>query len=239
MIYQNSVIIVGDYDGDSFLAAIDRESGQPIWKVKRPGKLSFSSPIVANIAGRDQLLLSGAEMVAAYDPVNGKIIWKAPGATTMATCGTMVWEGERVFASGGYPESETVCVAADGSGEVIWSNRVKCYEQSMLTHDGHVYAVDDNGVAHCWRCSDGKMMWRERIGGKFSSSPLLVGETIVVFNEAGTGFIYQATPSGFQSRAASKIADEVFASPVVIGNTLYVRAAYKAGTRQEKLLAIQ
>lgn len=238
LIYRNSVIVIGDYDGDAFLCALDRNSGRTLWKTKRPGKLSFSSPIVVNIAGRDQLLLSGGEMVAAYDPSSGDLLWKADGATTMATCGTMVWDGDLVFASGGYPESETVCIAADGSGRVVWSNNSKCYEQSMLATRGYVYAVTDNGLAYCWRGADGQTMWRQRIGGKYSSSPLLVGDTIIVFNEAGEGFAFAASPDGFDARGQAKVGDEVFASPIAVADTMYLRIAQDmAGRRQEKLVA--
>ncbi len=238
LVYRDTVIVIGDYDGDAFLSALDRDSGQTRWTIKRPGKLSFSSPIVADVAGREQLLLSGTEMVAAYDPASGDLLWKAPGATTMATCGTMVWDGDLVFASGGFPEAETVCISGDGSGRVLWSNNSKCYEQSMLAHRGYLYAVTDNGIAYCWRGEDGRTMWRQRIGGRYSSSPLLVDETIVVFNEAGTGFAFAATPDQFDLRSERKVGDDVFASPILVDDTMYLRVAVNAGgRRQEKLLA--
>ncbi|MEL6109246.1 MAG: PQQ-binding-like beta-propeller repeat protein [Planctomycetota bacterium] len=239
LLYGNTVIVVGDFDGPGFLAALDRQTGETVWKVRRPGRLSFSSPIVATIAGREQLLLSGADMVASYDPKTGDLIWKVDDATTMATCGTMVWDGDRVFASGGYPKPETVCIAADGSGKVLWSNNTKCYEQSMLAYRGYIYAVADSAIAFCWRASDGKTMWRQRLGGKYSSSPLLVGETIYVYNETGDGFTFAANPGGFEGKVQKRIADEVFASPVVVDDTLYLRVADNRGQRQESLLAFR
>ncbi|MEO1524072.1 MAG: PQQ-binding-like beta-propeller repeat protein [Planctomycetota bacterium] len=239
LLYGNTVIVVGDFDGPGFLAALDRQTGETVWKIRRPGRLSFSSPIVTTIAGREQLLLSGADMVASYDPNNGALLWKADGATTMATCGTMVWDENRVYASGGYPKAETVCIAADGSGKVLWSNSTKCYEQSMLAHDGYIYAVADNAIAFCWRASDGKTMWRQRLGGRYSSSPLLVGDKIYVFNESGVGFVFAANPRGFEGITQAKVADEVFASPVVVDDTMYLRVADNQGQRQESLLAFR
>lgn len=238
-LYRDQIIIVGDYDGDAFLASLDRATGKTVWKIKRPSKISFSSPIIGNVAGREQLLLSGGEQVAAYDPATGEVLWKVPGATTYATCGTMVWEEDRVYASGGYPKPETVCIRADGSGKVLWSNNVKCYEQSLLAHGGHVYAVSDGGIAYCWRGIDGRTMWKKRLGGKYSSSPLLVGDTIHVFNERGEGFAIAASPESFQLRGESRVGDEVFASPVVVDETMYLRVATGRGPRQESLLAIR
>lgn len=237
-IYQDKIIVVADYDGRPFLTARDLKTGKSVWRVERPVTISFSSPIVARTSGRDQLLLSGAERVMSYNPENGKLLWEA-SATTAATCGTMVWDEERVYASGGYPKSETVCVRSDGSAEVVWSNNQKCYEQSMLIVDGYLYAVTDAGVAHCWRATDGETMWRQRLGGDYSSSPVLVGNSIYVFNEQGEGFVFAADSSRYQELGRSKLADDVFPTPSVCGNTMYHRYAKRDGMgRQEYLAAI-
>ena len=234
------VIVVGDYDGGgSFLKALDAADGSEVWAVDRPGRITFSSPIVANCGGRDRLLLSGGDQVACHDPVTGETLWTNRDATTMATCGTMVWTDDRVYASGGYPKAQTVCLdAADGS--LVWDNSVKCYEQSMLAVGDHVYAIADGGLAFCWDAATGKAAWRERLGGNFSSSPILVGDAIHIFDESGQGYCFTATPDRFDLRSKHRIADEVFASPVVVGNTMYLRVADReGGVRQESLLAIK
>jgi outer membrane protein assembly factor BamB len=238
-LYGDSVIVVGDYDGNSFLAAHDRATGKQIWKTPRKNATSFSSPIVTHIAGKDQLLISGMDAISSYDPKTGQPLWSAK-ALTMATCGTVVWDGDLVFASGGYPKSETACARADGSGEVLWTNSQKCYEQSMLAVNGFVYAVTDAGVAHCWRATDGELTWRERLGGAFSSSPLLVGDVIHVFNEEGQGFAFKATSTAYQAVGGGKLADDIFATPSVVGDTMYLRIARtQAGKRQEYLVALR
>ena len=237
-LYQDQVIVAADYDGQSFLASHDRSSGKQVWKVARRSVTSFSSPIIANVCGRDQLLISGGEAIDSYDPATGKQLWTTP-VLAMATCGTLVWDGECVFGSGGYPKSETACVKADGSGEVIWTNSQKCYEQSMLAVNGFVYAVTDAGVAHCWRASDGETMWRERLGGDYSSSPVLCGDNIHVFSEQGQGFVFKATEKEFVSVGGGKFGDECFATPTIIGKTMYMRVARnQSGKRQEYLVAL-
>lgn len=238
-IYGDTAIIIGEWDGPSFLAAIALDTGEVVWKTERIWSTSFSSPIVAHVAGRDQLVVSGLSMIASYEPTDGKQLWKA-NAIAMATCGTVVWDDQHVYASGGFPESQTACVRADGSAEIIWSNNQKCYEQSMLCAGGYVYAVTDQGLAYCWRARDGETMWRERLGGKYSSSPLLVGDAIYAFNEDGDSFAFRSSPEGFVSIGEAKIGDEVFASPAVVGDTMYLRVARIADReRQEYLLAIR
>lgn len=238
-IYNDTAVIIGEFDGPAFMTAIALETGEAVWRIERPNSTSFSSPIVANVGGRDQLLVSGQSHVTSYNPASGELLWSAPG-TAMATCGTVVWDKQNVYASGGFPQSQTVAVRADGSNQVVWQNGQKCYEQSMLCHDGHVYAVTDQGVAYCWRCTDGEVMWRERLGGNYSSSPILVGNTIHVFNEACEAFAFEANPRMFFSRGRGKLGDEAFATPSVVGNTMYMRIARNEGTtRQEYLLAIR
>jgi outer membrane protein assembly factor BamB len=238
-IYQNTVIVSGDYDGDSFVAAHDLKTGNPLWKTRRENATSFSSPIVANVAGRDQLVISGGESITSYDPSNGKKLWSA-NCMTMATCGTIVWNKDCVFASGGYPKPETACVLADGSGKVVWTNKQKCYEQSMLCFEDHIYAVTDAGIAHCWRAKDGEMLWRERLGGDYSCSPILVNGVIQIFNEQGQGFAFKASPKKFESMGGGKIADDVFATPSVVADTMYMRLTRgQAGKRQEYLVALK
>ena len=235
LLYDSLVIVAADVEHGGFLVAYDRETGKQAWRTLRPEKYSFSSPVVANVAGRDQLLLSGCELVASYDPKTGKELWSTPG-TTMATCGTMVWTGELVIASGGYPKAETICVKADGSGEVVWKNNQKCYEQSLIERDGHVYCVTDSGFGICWRAADGEMMWRQRLKGPVSSSPVRVGDTIYQSIEDGTTFVFKANPEKFELIAENKLGEEGFATPTICGNRIYIRTATtEQGQRQEYL----
>lgn len=238
VLWDSLVIIAADYEKGGYITAYDRDSGKRVWRTPRPRRLSFSSPVIANIAGRDQLLISGCELVASFNPKDGKELWSVRG-TTMATCGTMVWDGNLVFASGGYPKAETICVKADGSGKVMWKNRDKCYEQSMVVHDGHVFALTDRGIAMCWRAEDGREVWKQRLQGPVSASPVLVGDTIYQSTEDGTTFVYEANPQEFRLIAKNKLGNEGFASPAICGNRIYMRvAARENGRRQEYLYCL-
>ena len=235
LLFGDTVIYAAEHDGPSYLTALERTTGAVRWKQARKENITFSSPVVARVAGRLQLLLSGAEQVSAYDPANGRPLWTVEG-TTAATCGTMVWDGDVVIASGGYPKAETLAVRADGSGQVLWRNNQKCYEQSMLATGGHVYGLTDNGVLFCWRVKDGKEMWKQRLRGPVSASPILVGQNIFWSNELGTTYVFKANPERFESVAENTLGNESFASPAVSGERLYLRTATGHGdSRQEYL----
>jgi hypothetical protein len=144
-----------------------------------------------------------------------------------------------VYASGGYPKKETVAVRADGSGTILWTNTVKCYEQSMLIHEGHLYAVDDGGVAYCWHAKSGREMWRSRLRGPVSASPILVGDTIYASNEKGTTFVFKADPSSFKAVGQNQLGTVSFATPTVVDNRIYLRVADgQGGNTKETLYAI-
>lgn len=238
VLYGDLVIVATEYDGRSFISAFNAKTGRDVWKIPRVANITFSSPVIANVAGRDQLLISGSEQVSGYDPKTGRPLWSVPG-TTAATCGTMVWDGATVFASGGYPKPETIAVLADGSGTVLWRNNKKCYEQSMIVVDGYLYGLTDRGVLYCWRTNDGNEMWRARLAGPVSASPILVGGNIYWANESGTVYVFRPNPEKFELVSENRLGTEAFASPAVSQNKMLLRIA--EGTkpnRQEYLVAI-
>ncbi len=237
-LYNGTLIVSGDTDTEAWVKALDTKTGRTVWEQNRPAKLNWSSPIVGSVAGKEQLFLSGCEMIASYDPKTGRPLWSQP-CLTMATCGTVIWDDDTVYASGGYPKKQTVAVKADGSGTILWSNTVKCYEQSMLIHGGYLYAVDDGGIAFCWHAKTGREMWKNRLQGPVSASPVLVGDTIYAPNERGTTFVFKTNPQSFQLVASNRLGDESFASPTVVDNRLYLRVSTGDGAgRHETLYAI-
>ena len=110
----------------------------------------------------------------------------------------------------------------------------------MLAHEGYLYAVNDNGIAYCWRANDGMEMWSERLKGPISASPVLVGDLIYATNEVGAFFIYKADPKKFEIVAQNQLGDESFATPTIIGNRIFARVSHldDAGDRREILYCI-
>lgn len=234
------VIVAAEYDGpDSGLYGLDVGNGDRVWKVARPENLNFASPITATIAGQRQILIAGAEKIAAYRPQTGVKLWDFD-ASTEAICGTIVWDGRRVLISGGNPDSGTWCIRAAGPKKLLWENNVKCYEQSMLTINGYVFAIADSGVAYCWRTVDGKEMWKRRLfGGGISASPLLIGDELLIAAEDGRIFTIAAIPDRFDLLAENQAGDKIFASPIAVDDRLYVRTSLgEPGEQRQYLVAI-
>lgn len=237
VLYKNTVIISAEFDGkkDSFITALDRTRGKRVWQTPRQDMITFSTPVITHVAGKDQMLISGAMKISSYNPEDGKPLWSTDG-TTAATCGTMVWDGDIVFASGGFPKPETLAVKADGSGKVLWDNNQKCYEQSMIAHKGYLYALNDNGVMFCWRGTDGKEMWKERLTGPVSASPVLAGDHVYWANEHGTVYVFRPTPDRFELVAENQVGTDAFPSPAICGGQIFLRVGDGSGRERQEWL---
>ncbi|MFY9253375.1 MAG: PQQ-binding-like beta-propeller repeat protein [Fuerstiella sp.] len=231
------VVFAADNRGGGFIAALHRGTGDIAWRKARNNVDTYSPVIAADIEGETQLLISGDNRVAAYDPQTGDELWSCPG-TAEATCGSVVWHGNLVFASGGYPDRQTVCVDAT-TGTKIWEDTVKCYEQSMLVAGDHLYCVNDDGIAMCRDITTGKMKWRHRLSGSISASPVLVGNLIYATNEAGTTWVFEANPDSYKQVAQNQLGTESFASLAICNEQIFARVATGNGpNRQEYVYCI-
>lgn len=237
-VWESLVIVSADNKGGGAIAGLDRSTGKIVWKRDRPDKPNYASPVIVHAAGTQQLIFTGCDLVTSLNPLTGDVNWEIEGATTECVT-TTVTDGERIFTSGGYPKNHISAVEADGSGTVTWENKTRTYVPSMIAHDGYLYAVLDAGVAVCYRSHDGEEMWKGRLAGTFSSSPVMIGDRIYATNESGTTFVIKASPDGFEKLATNQLGDIVFATPVIVGGRIYQRIAHGLGEdRQEYIYCI-
>jgi outer membrane protein assembly factor BamB len=238
LLHGSLVIVASEFETDGYLAAFDRETGKEIWRTTREIS-SYSSPIVGKVAGRDLLLISANQQISAYDPLTGQFVWSAPGATQV-TAATVIWEDNLVFASGGFPGKTTSAVQVTDGGTkaaALWSNDQRCYEQSLLVHDGYLYAVNDGGIAICWRARDGREMWKERLGGgPISASPILANGHIYATVERGITYVFKADPGAFELVAENTLGNETFATPAIVDHRIFIRVAENTGDERREWL---
>lgn len=234
-IYQSLVLVSADNRGGGAIAALNRATGKIVWRHTRPKVPNYASPIILNVAGRDQLLFTGCDLVSSYDPLSGEKLWEIEGATTECVTST-VTDGQVIITSGGYPKNHMSAVRADGSGEVVWENKTRVYVPSLLSRGGFLFGVTDAGVAMCWKAADGEEVWKHRLGGTFSSSPVMVGDVILVTNEGGDTFLFKADPKAFELIAENHLGDDVFATPTVSDGQLFLRVARQESDRRQEML---
>jgi len=238
-IYQDLVIVSADNKGGGAIAGINRRTGKIVWQRTRPMLPNYPSPMLLNANGTDQLIMVGCDLVTSYDPLTGKTNWETPGATTECVTSTLT-DGHLVYTSGGYPKNHMSAIAADGSKRLVWENNNRLYVPSLVIHAGYLYGILDAGIAICLKADTGAEMWKSRLGGTFTSSPVLVGERIFVSNEAGDFFVFRASPDAFESLATNRLGDLVMATPTICGGQIFHRVTQvdDAGKQQEMLYCL-
>jgi outer membrane protein assembly factor BamB len=237
VVHEGLVLVSADHRGGGVIAGLDRKSGEIVWTQSRPKIPNYTTPAIVQAAGRTQMVLAGCNLITSLDPLTGKKLWELDGSTEECVT-TVVTDGERIFASGGYPKNHTVAIQADGSGKVAWQNTARVYVPSMIVKEGHLYAVMDAGVAVCWNSATGEEVWKERIGGDFFASPVMVGDRIYASSVAGKTSVFDATPKGYKLIAQNQLGEEQYASPVICGSRIYLRVAVKGKPRQEFLYCV-
>ena len=253
VIYGDAVIVGGDNAGPGFLTALDRNTGEVRWRTPRDAQISFNTPLLATLNGRDTLILCGNGAMDAYDPADGSELWSVPGLTATVsgspTAGTIQVDGETVdvvIASGGYPGSETLCVAPPaGGGEprVLWRNGNKAYVPSPAMHGGLAFLTHDDGRTWCYDAATGDEKWKTRLKAPvFRASPVVVGGAnprVYVPSSRGLTTVFAAAGEGFRTLAENRLGEECYASPAVVGDRLFLRAATGTGEdRQDRLYCV-
>ena len=237
-LYQSLVIVSSDNKAGGAIAALNRTNGEIVWRRERPQLPNYPSPILLHVAGKDQLVMTGCDKFTSLNPLTGETLWEIDGATTECVTST-VTDGERVFSSGGYPKNHMSAVSANGSGKIEWENDSRLYVPSLLIRDGYLFGVLDAGIAVCWKSDTGSEVWKARLGGTFSASPVLVGDKIYATNEAGDTYIYRADPTKFEQLGKNHLGDEILSTPVICDSKIYYRVAHLIdGKRQEFLYCL-
>lgn len=229
VLYKGTVIINGDHDGKGYLVALDRANGREIWRTPREhGIRSYVTPIIRPIDGRDQLVMSGSEHIAAFDPNDGTMIWKVEGPCEQFVA-SMVFDGERFIMSAGFPTHHVMAIRPDGQGDVTKSHvawhvdqYVRSYVPSPVLVGKLLYVADDRGTANCFDSVDGQRLWQGRLSGSFNAS--LVASDQAVYFPAGDGVTKVVAPGPELKVVAENRLDEVLhASPAVAGGRIYLR----------------
>ncbi|MEX0586062.1 MAG: PQQ-binding-like beta-propeller repeat protein, partial [Pirellulales bacterium] len=165
VIWRDTLIVNGDHDGDAYLVSLRRADGSTVWKVDRENKTrSYVTPIIREIDGRTQMILSGSKCVASYDPANGKLHWIIDGPTEQFVA-SMVFNGQHLFLTAGYPDHHILAIRPDGRGNVtdthvVWRTQKGCsYVPSPVVVGKYFLVVSDDGVVSCFEASDGKRHW--------------------------------------------------------------------------------
>ena len=228
VLYKDLVIVNGDHDGNSYILALNRETGKTVWKTKRSyGIRSYCTPLIREIDGRMQMVFSGSKHIISLNPDNGDIHWVVEGPTEQFVA-SMVYDGDLFYMCAGYPTYHVMGIDPRGKGDVTeshvrWhSKEVRCYVPSPVVIGDYLIVADDRGTANCYSTKDGTRLWLDRLGNHFSASLLHANGLAFLIADNGTTKIVKPG-SELEVIAENSLNEYVYASPALANNRLYIR----------------
>ena len=229
VLYGDKVILNGDHDGDSYLVSLNCADGSVVWKTPRENHTrSYCAPLIRNMAGRPQMVLSGDKCVASYDPNNGQRIWVIDGPTDQFVASPVYHEESGlVFITGGFPDHHILAIHPNGTGNVtqthiVWrTTQGAAYVPSPIIEGDYFLVLSDSGVAHCFNARTGALAWKERLGEEHAS--LVSAQGLVYFlNDRGVMNVVKVGRQ-FERLAQNDIGEKCFASPAISNGQIFLR----------------
>lgn len=244
ILHRGAVILNYGPGRESYITALDLKSGEVLWKVDEPGGVgpddkklagSWSTPIVATVAGKEQIISSMPTRVVAYDPENkGAILWSCGGMSSERgdlSYASPVVTGDVLVALGGY-QGPAIGLKLGGSGDITETNRLwrEAEKQpqrigSGVVVDGKLYIANAGpGTAQCIECATGKTLWTERLNaGDHWGSCVLADGKIYVTGQKGVTTVFRPNPEKFELIAENDLGEPSNATPAISDGEIFLR----------------
>ena len=220
-----------------YLVALDKKTGKNVWKTDRnltykssdgDIKKAYSTPAIIEVGGKPLLVSPSAEASVAYNPVDGKEVWRVRSGGMNASSRPLFGNG-LVYMSAPDGGFQMFAVKPDGSGDVTGTHVAWKQAKGIPKHASHVlvgellFMAADGGLISCLNAMTGESLFQERVGGGgYSASPLYADGRIYFFSEDGKTPVIAASKE-FKLLATNELPDGFMASPAVTGKALVLR----------------
>ena len=229
----NTLLLLFDHEGDSFLVALDKSTGRELWRTPRPeGNTNWSGPVVIPYAGRKQVIVSASKKVHAYDFETGKPIWEVAGLG-QNTIPAPVSDGSMVWVMSGYRNPNLLAIKLGREGDltgtdaVVWQNqRGNSYTPSPVLADGKLYVLTDSGMLSCFDAKTGTPFYQQQRLPKpynFKSSPVAANGKLYLASEEGDVIVVKMGEK-YEVLATNTLENQMFiGTPAIIDGEIYLR----------------
>ncbi len=227
------LVIVWDHQGQSFIVSLDAASGRELWRVNREEIDTWATPLVAEHAGRRQVIASGMRKIRAYDLDTGDVVWESKGVT-MNPIPSPVFSDGMVFVTSGFQGSNLKAIRLasakgdiTGTDSIAWTlDRDTPYVPSPLLYDGILYLLKSNsGILSAFEASSGKPHYHtQRLEGlpEVFSSPVGAGGRVYITGRDGVTLVLRSGKT-YEVLATNRLDDGFDASPALVDNAIYLR----------------
>ena len=220
IIYKDKLIVQYDSNRGAKVMAFSTADGSPKWETERKVKISWASPVLADVGGKVQLVLTGEPLVAGYDPETGKELWTVN--CMMGEVGPSVGYADGVV----YAANEYATLAAIKIGnqpEIIWEDNEFLPEvASPLAANGLLIVATSYGVVACYDAADGTKYWEHEYSNGIYASPIYADGNVYVMDMGGNLHVLKMDKE-FQLIAESKLGEKSVCSPVFADGKMYLR----------------
>jgi len=229
VLYKDKVIINGASKKDAFVVALSRQDGRVLWNfpLDKPA-LSYSTPLIGQMAGRTQMIFCGNKSVAGYDPDDGARLWWVDGPSDeFVATPTYNERSGLLFISSGYPQRHLLAIRPDGQGNVTKTHvawRTKdgaVYVPSLTAVDDYVLTTSMAGVTYCFEAATGKLLWKEELGKQYPS-PVVASGRVYIPNDEGVINVIKPGPT-LVRLARNDIEEKTNASPAISDGQIFLR----------------
>lgn len=231
-LYNDKLFILWDHEGDSYLYALDKNTGNIEWQVVRDVNTSWSTPLVVEVNGKPQVITTATDDVTGYKFETGEVIWTSSGLTRNVIPNP-VYSNGILYAMSGFRGSSLQAIDLEkakgniaGTDAVLWTyDKNTPYTPQPVLMNGKLYFMRvNNGFLTCIDAKTGEPFYEnERLGdiSTLYSSPTGVSERLYIAAE-NTVMVIKAGEK-FEVLASNPIGDNFHASPVIVGNELILR----------------
>ena len=227
------LIVNWDHEGDSFIVALDKRTGEEIWRRDRDEETSWTTPLIVEHAGRHQVVVSATRKIRAYDLATGDPIWEATGMTLNAIPSPVHADGV-VYLTSGFRGNALMAVRLDGArGDVTGTDRVLWqvdrdtpYVPSPLLYRDRLYVLKSNkGLLSVYNVESGELSYGvQRLDAvrNIYASPVGVDGRVYFLGRDGGALVIEHGDS-FKVIAENALEDRFDASPAIVGDEIYLR----------------
>ena len=233
VLHGNTLVIVQDHEGDSFITALDKRTGDVLWKTDRNERTTWFSPIVVEQDGKPQVITTGTNRVRSYDLETGKLLWEGDGLTANSIPSPVAADGIAYLMSGFRGSELRAVQLAKAMGDIsdseaiVWEHgRDTPYVPSPLLYGNILYFLKSNdGIISAFDTKTGKAYYGPKrlqgVSGVYASI-VGAGDRVYIAGRNGTVNVVQHGPE-FTIIAENTLDDSFNASPAVVGSELYLR----------------
>jgi outer membrane protein assembly factor BamB len=232
-LYKDRLFYVWDHQRESFIVALNKRTGEELWRVKRNEIDTWATPLVVEHGGGAQVIVPAMNRVISYDAATGQVVWETAGLT-MNVIPSPVHDDGMVFLTSGFRGNSFKAIRLDGAkGDitntpaVAWTmDRDTPYVPSPLVYQGVVYFLKtNNGLLTAVDAKTGKPHYQvQRIEGvpNVFASPVAAAGKIFILGREGTMAVIKPGPA-YQVLATNTLDDHFDASPALVDGEIYLR----------------